>query len=142
MASKKNGKVRYRYMVRRSSNACCEYIVLNLTLITEDDERALESGGLRNLRLQRIMRLTREAFSQGALLGYEDLSILLLSSLATLKRDIIFLESRGTEIMLKGRRRKKSKAGSGFGASSARPGGLPEPAREPDEMIWQEEMVA
>jgi hypothetical protein len=44
------------------------------------------------------------------LLGYEDLSLLLLTSLATLKRDISCLEAKGLEVLLRGRRKKRSRA--------------------------------
>lgn len=78
---------------------------LTLTLIDHGDEGLLDSKGLRALRHRRIMRLTSEASEQGVLLSYDDLSALLLTSLATLKRDISYLETRGLVVMLKGRRK-------------------------------------
>ena len=77
-----------------------------LTLIDEQDDDVLQEEGLRGLRLRRIVRLAREAECQGAPLGYDDLSRLLLTSLATLKRDVACLESSGEEITLKNRRRR------------------------------------
>ncbi len=77
-----------------------------LTLIDEQDDAVLQEEGLRGLRLRRIVRLAREAECQGAPLGYDDLSRLLLTSLATLKRDVACLEGSGEEIILKNRRRR------------------------------------
>jgi hypothetical protein len=78
---------------------------VTLTLIGQGDEDTLRREGLAGLRRKRIVRLTREAVEQGVLLGYEDLSGLLLTSLATLKRDVGHLERRGVGVSLRGRRR-------------------------------------
>ena len=78
---------------------------LKLTLIGLEDKDLLLKKGVRELRLNRIMRLTREAWEQGCLLGYGDLSALLLTSLATLKRDLSYLEAQGHQILLSGRRK-------------------------------------
>ncbi|TAN42999.1 MAG: DUF1670 domain-containing protein [Nitrospirae bacterium] len=78
---------------------------LNLTLIEKDDEELLAVKGLRELRHKRIMRLTAEAAEQGCLLSYDDLSALLLTSLATLKRDVAHIEEEGRVVVLKGRRK-------------------------------------
>lgn len=77
---------------------------LTLTLIGQGDEDILLAKGIRELRLRRILRLTSEACEQGCMLGYDDLSALLLTSLATLKRDISYLEMNGAKVFLKGRR--------------------------------------
>ncbi len=89
-----------------------EYIILRhdkfhhliLTLIGQGDRDVLKKHGLRELRLRRIVRLTEEAYEQGHLLSYEDLSRLLVTSISTLKRDIAYLEKKGHRIRLKGRR--------------------------------------
>lgn len=81
---------------------------LNLTLIGQDDETIFIGRGVRELRLKRIMRLTGEADEQGCLLGYEDLSALLLTSVATLKRDISYLEKHDKVVRLRGRRKKRN----------------------------------
>ncbi len=80
-----------------------------LTVVGQSDEEVLKREGLRGLRLRRILRLTREAEEQGALLSYEDLSALLLTSISTLKRDIVYLERLGNKVPLKGRRKDKNK---------------------------------
>ncbi|MDA8434175.1 MAG: DUF1670 domain-containing protein [Nitrospiraceae bacterium] len=77
---------------------------LILTLVEQGDEALLRKMGIRALRLKRIARLTSEAHGQGRLLGYEDLSNLLMTSLATLKRDVAYLEAHGATVMIRGRR--------------------------------------
>ena len=78
---------------------------LRLTLVSPEDEATLRVEGLAVLRRRRIVRLTGEAVKQGGMLGYEDLVDLLLTSLATLKRDIGWLEKNGHYIRLRGRRK-------------------------------------
>jgi|GEM_PF-1456051 len=105
MTTSQNGKVRYSYWLKKNGRMS-EKVVINLTLISDGDERYLEDGGLRTLRLQKILRITKEAEVQGFKLGYEDLSIILLTSLATLKRDVACLEAKGEIVPLRGRRKK------------------------------------
>jgi hypothetical protein len=101
------GKVDYRCSEKRGTGGIIRK-TLNLTLIGLEDKQLLERKGVRSLRLARIIRLTREAEEQGCLLSYEDLSALLLTSLATLKRDVSCLEKNGSVVSLKGRRRSRS----------------------------------
>jgi len=105
------GKVEYRLMEKR--NGVPTVRKLDLTLIGLEDKEILFKKGVRALRHNRIMRLLREAEQQGALLRYEDLSGLLLTSLATLKRDVSYLEGRGYSLNLKGKKR------NGFAGSDA-----------------------
>ena len=74
---------------------------LTLNDIQEDFE-ALATYGLAGLRRHRILRLTKEAYDQEALLSYEDLAILLTTSPATVKRDIRHLKQNGYFIMTRG----------------------------------------
>ena len=74
---------------------------LTLNDIQEDFE-ALATYGLAGLRRHRILRLTKEAYDQDALLSYEDLAILLTTSPATVKRDIRHLKQNGYFIMTRG----------------------------------------
>ena len=97
------GKIVYAY--RQHKGPAYVQTIL-LTLIDENDDDILLSKGLRGLRLRRIVRLAREAERQGALLGYDDLSRLLLTSLATLKRDVAYLERSGEEVALRNRRKR------------------------------------
>jgi hypothetical protein len=61
---------------------------LKLTVCCERDSDVLNEFGLAELRKQRIQRLLAEAREQGAKLSYKDLSLILLTSKATLKRDL------------------------------------------------------
>lgn len=66
------------------------------------DLEALANFGLAGIRRHRLLRLTRQAYDQGALLSYEDLSMLLTSSPATIKRDIALLKNEGKFVMTRG----------------------------------------
>lgn len=61
---------------------------LKLTICSDKDAIVLSELGLAELRRQRIQRLLDEARDQGARLSYKDLSLILLTSKSTLKRDI------------------------------------------------------
>lgn len=61
---------------------------LRLTLCCDDDTEYVHSSGLAELRRRRIKRLLEEAQRQGIRLSYRDLSLILLTSKATLKRDM------------------------------------------------------
>lgn len=71
---------------------------LRLTICHEEDSK---NGSLSDIRRGRIIRLLREAKEQGYLLSYRDLNLILLSSPATLKRDINYLKKQGREIFIK-----------------------------------------
>ena len=81
-------------------------VKLRLTLVGQGDDEVLRVEGLSALRRLRVHRLATEAERQGHLLGYEDLSGLLFSSVATIKRDVRVLEDEtGQTVPLKGRRK-------------------------------------
>jgi len=61
---------------------------LNLTVWAEKDRDILETKGLAELRRTRLRRLIEESRRQGVRLSYRDLSLILLTSKSTLKRDI------------------------------------------------------
>jgi len=88
-------------------------VSLMLTLVGHEDLEILKAEGLSGLRRKRLMRLSNEAVAQGALLGYEDLCCLLVSSLSTLKRDVSIIEEAGISIPLKGRRMKAAGSSQG-----------------------------
>jgi len=68
-----------------------------------EDFQILANYELAGLRRHRILRLTREAYDQGALLSYEDLAILLTTSPSTVKRDIRHLRKHeGKFVMTRG----------------------------------------
>ena len=74
---------------------------LNLINLNTDLD-ALAQYGLAGLRRHRLMRLTRQAYDQGALLSYEDLAMLLTTSPSTVKRDVAELKHQGLFIMTRG----------------------------------------
>ena len=65
---------------------------LKLTFCADDDR-----GAIPYIRRKRLARILREAGCQGAKLSYRDLSMIMLSSKATLKRDMRFLRNLGLE---------------------------------------------
>ena len=79
----------------------CERVPVRLTLNTSDDFVALRVG-LARLRQARIVRMTEEAYDQGALLTHEDLACLLCSSLATIKRDVKELRAQDIHVPTRG----------------------------------------
>ena len=74
---------------------------LTLNDVAEDFE-VLATYGLAGLRRHRILRLTKEAYDQDALLNHEDLAILLTTSPASVKRDIRVLKHDGYFVMTRG----------------------------------------
>ncbi|MBU1299187.1 MAG: DUF1670 domain-containing protein [Bacteroidetes bacterium] len=76
-------------------------VKLRLMDINSDFEQ-LANFGLAGLRQHRIERLTRQTYDQQALLSYEDLALLLTTSPATVKRDIMQLRKKGKFIMTRG----------------------------------------
>ncbi len=79
----------------------CQRLAIKLSLHTPDDLVALSSG-IAALRQGRILRLTEEAYEQGALLTHEDLACLLNSSLSTIKRDVRFLREQQLQVPTRG----------------------------------------
>jgi hypothetical protein len=78
-------------------------VTVRLKLIDlNSDLEALASFGLAGIRRHRLARITRQAYDQGALLSYEDLSMILTSSPATIKRDIALLRKQGMFIITRG----------------------------------------
>lgn len=61
---------------------------LRLTYCGENDLDILSNSGLAGLRRTRMSRLIDEAKKQGVRLSYRDLSLILLTSRSTLKRDM------------------------------------------------------
>lgn len=66
------------------------------------DLQVLGDRGLAGLRRHRILRLTKEAHDQEALLSYEDLAVLLTTSPSTVKRDVRALRKLGFFVMTRG----------------------------------------
>jgi hypothetical protein len=85
------------YLARDGDNT---FKSLKLTVCTDDDRR---SGSLAMRRRKRLSRILNEALMQGVRLSYRDLGIIMLSSRATLKRDVRHLRDRGIDVPLCGR---------------------------------------
>jgi len=73
--------------------------LLKLTVCAEDGGH---DCGIAELRRKRISRILSEAVAQGARLSYRDLSMIMLTSKATLKRDVSHLREQGVDIPLGG----------------------------------------
>jgi len=80
----------------------CKKMSIFLYLHRDNDIKILKSKGMAYLRRERLIRLTREAQKQGALLTQRDLSLLLCTSLNTVKRDIINLTKDGVVVPTRG----------------------------------------
>lgn len=76
---------------------------VRLTLHNPDEDLSVyKKQGLAALRQHRLIRITKEAIEQGALLSYEDIAFLLTTSVVTIKRDIAYLCRGGTIIPSRG----------------------------------------
>ncbi len=78
-------------------------VTLKLKLMDiNTDFEVLANFGLAGLRRHRLERITRQAYDQNALLSYEDISMILTTSPATIKRDVALLKKEGKFIMTRG----------------------------------------
>jgi hypothetical protein len=83
--------------------ALCKKVSVFLTLHTPDDDLPVyKKAGLSGLRQHRLLRITKEAIEQGALLSYEDIAFILTTSVVTVKRDIAFMRKSGLVIPSRG----------------------------------------
>ena len=81
----------------------CRKKSVRLTLFNPDEDVKLyKEEGLSGLRQCRLLRITKEAIEQGTLLSYEDIALLLTTSVITIKRDIAFLRRNGKVIPSRG----------------------------------------
>ncbi len=81
----------------------CRKKSVKLTLHNPDEDLSVyKKNGLSGLRQHRLLRITKEAIEQGALLSYEDIAFILTSSVITIKRDIAFLRRQGLTIPSRG----------------------------------------
>jgi hypothetical protein len=77
---------------------------VQLTLVGDQD-LASAGEGVIALRRQRVVRLCREAFDQGALLTQEDLALVLTTSVRTIRRDLRALRAQGIGVPTRGQQR-------------------------------------
>ena len=100
-------------VVETETHRFSEKISCRLTLNdTNADLEVLATYGLAGFRRHRLLRLTKEAYDQDALLNHEDLAVLLTTSPATVKRDIRHLKQNGYFVMT-----RKTKHDMGPGTS-------------------------
>jgi len=81
----------------------CKKVSVRLTIHDIDEDLAVyKKEGLTGLRHHRLMRITKEAIEQGALLSHEDIAFILTTSVITIKRDIAALKRSGRIIPSRG----------------------------------------
>ncbi|MCX6160229.1 MAG: DUF1670 domain-containing protein [Ignavibacteriae bacterium] len=81
----------------------CKKTSVRLNLhVPEQDIDIYHKSGLRGLRQHRLLRITKEAIEQGALLSYEDIAFLLTTSVVTIKRDVAAMRRNGLTIPSRG----------------------------------------
>lgn len=81
----------------------CKKISVSLTLHNSDEDLDIyKLKGLAGMRKHRIMRITKEAIEQGAVLSYEDIAFILTTSVVTVKRDFAALRRQGLTIPSRG----------------------------------------
>jgi hypothetical protein len=91
----------------------CKKISVRLTIHhPEEDLQAYKQSGLSGLRHQRLLRITKEAIEQGALLSYEDIAFILTTSVITIKRDMAYLRRAGKTIPSRGWRHDMGRGSS------------------------------
>ncbi len=75
---------------------------IHLTIIADEDVELLRKQGVAVLRQAKIMRMSEEAYEQGAPLSIEDFAILLCSSVRTVEYDLKTLREKGLAIRTRG----------------------------------------
>lgn len=81
----------------------CKKTSVKLTIHNPDEDLMVyKDNGLSGLRQHRLLRITKEAIEQGALLSYEDIAFILTTSVITIKRDIAYLRRNGKTIPSRG----------------------------------------
>jgi hypothetical protein len=91
----------------------CRKISVHLTVHKPDEDlEVYKQSGLSGLRHHRLLRITKEAIEQGALLSYEDIAFILTTSVITIKRDIAHLRRAGKTIPSRGWRHDMGRGSS------------------------------
>jgi hypothetical protein len=80
----------------------CKKKTISLQFFCEKDKKFIKSGKISLLRKKKILEFCKEAFFKGALLTQEDLALLILTSISTIKRDIFDLNQEGFAIPTRG----------------------------------------
>lgn len=83
--------------------ALCKKTSVRLTVNNVDEDlKVYKDKGLAGLRQHRLLRITKEAIEQGALLSFEDLAFILTTSVITIKRDMSYLRQAGLTVPSRG----------------------------------------
>lgn len=91
----------------------CKKTSVRLTVHDLDEDLEIyKQLGLSGLRQHRLLRITKEAIEQGALLSYEDIAFILTTSVITIKRDIAYLRRAGKTIPSRGWRHDMGRGSS------------------------------
>lgn len=80
----------------------CKLVPVRLTLYSYSDKKIKQRFGIYNLREHLSVRLSREAYSQGALLSQTDLADILFVDKSTIKRIVRKLKRSGASIATRG----------------------------------------
>ena len=81
----------------------CKKLSVKLTIHNADEDTELyKRSGLSGLRRHKLLRITKEAIEQGALLSYEDIAFMLTTSVVTIKRDMAQMRREGLTIPTRG----------------------------------------
>ena len=83
--------------------ALCKKVSVRLTVHNVDEDLMVyKDKGLSGLRQHRLLRITKQAIEQGALLSFEDVAFILTTSVITIKRDMAYLRKSGLTIPSRG----------------------------------------
>ena len=82
--------------------AQCVTVPVLVTLVTPSDAEVQRIEGSRTLRQARLVRMTHEAWEQGGLLSYEDLSLLLAVDVSTVRRLVRRCRGQGLSVPTRG----------------------------------------
>jgi len=77
----------------------CAQVKVILTMFSKED---LKQDCVPDLRRSKILRMSKEAFSQGALLSQEDLAAILCVDNRTIRRDVAHLKGKGINVPTRG----------------------------------------
>lgn len=82
--------------------AQCVTLPVLVTLVAPSDAEVQHTDGSRGLRQARLVRMTHEAWDQGGLLSYEDLSLLLAVDVTTVRRLVSRCRAQGLQVPTRG----------------------------------------
>lgn len=106
------GRIEFYAHLKKPRSASLTRKRIFLTVVSESDDEILAAQGVAELRKTRIVRLCGEASEQDALLAYDDLTVLLLTSLSTIKRDLAYLRKHGMPVPIHRKKQRASKEGN------------------------------